>query len=417
MLEGLFPKPAMRESIAYVLKHLREQQIRKTYYKTIDGHLHPGSESIDVWLPAMLPEILLGTTQYRTIMDLLRDHGLLDIRQLTKNKRTYSYYSFRNPKHLTESSSRPISFQVVEKKCRRFLAWRKVNMLPIDYRVIEQMVANFGRINLEKQQFTELWRSRYHEKYLLKHPENPMPEEEYMGDVHDLCWATIDGWNEAKPEQRASTMHADGFGNRLHHVFTYLPSEIRGMILDHQGKPVEFIAFDLRNSQPAIFANLLVTEHGVPLDDPFVKAVSEGRIYEDLMERLGVIRDIAKQEIMHYLYCPVFSPAQEEFEEAYPRAATIAAQYKRSAIDLDGNEQEWRKRHRVLAQKMQRAESEMFRPVWEQCLRDGMAIIPVHDAIYIRKDHNSKRYMKFMIQNILGQFIKIPFEVRYEEVG
>jgi hypothetical protein len=153
------------------------------------------------------------------------------------------------------------------------------------------------------------------------------------------------------------------------------------------------------------------------MDDPFVAAVAENRIYEDLMKKLGVTRDVAKQEMMHYMYCPVTSRAQKRFASMYPKAAEIAASYKVGDRDMDGAKLDAHKRHRVFPQRMQRAETEMFREVWGQCLRDGLAIIPVHDAIYIRKDQNSKRYLKGMIKGVLGQFITIRFDIQYEVVG
>ena len=131
------------------------------------------------------------------------------------------------------------------------------------------------------------------------------------------------------------------------------------------------------------------------------------------MDEIGVCKPAAKIEQLHYLLSPFHSQADREFIKVYPEAANkFGMAYKQCETDLDEKWLPEHERHKVFAQKLQRAESEIFQTLWAQCLRDQIPFIPVHDAIYVKKERYRKKYIKASFDNTLSPFFKIPFKFR-----
>lgn len=399
------------ESIRYVLKRIAVSECTKIRYNANDPRQE---ENPFVWLPHELYMGLLSWS-YSKCMSKLVKEGIL-VENIVRNpKGFFPTYRFSERRFIQEFRRVPIANDSVEGKIRKFNEWKQRHTNEIDRRVMAHIADNFPRIDLTFEQFTQLWATRYATKYLPP-GSTQLPSSEYT-QAGLYAWTSIAEWNMSDREEKISSMSVDSFGHRLHHVFTSAASEVRAYACDSNGAPITLTEYDLCNSQPAIFASLLMSQHGVDRHDEFVENTMKKSIYENLAKKMGVSRSEAKDWMCKFLFCRENCSWQTRFENYYPAAGRVARNFKTQETDDDGNLVPPSDRYLLIAKKLQRAESSAFRVVWQRLLNLGYTFFPVHDALYIAGlDLSKKRYAFSTIRGALKKVLKFPVKLKQKKV-
>lgn len=404
------------QAVKVSLKELARKHCQGMLIKLNRHDYYQDDQQEYAWCHHDLYRSIIGDGKYKPIFEQLVKTRILDSEIIIKGMVRYSLYRFTDDKHLTGCRLEHVTYSRLDAKIENYFR-RKRNAIPADHDIKSHIAYHFPIIDLNYDQFMQLWLFRYYKKYRPEHPRDAISLDEYM--VHArYAWNLIVEWNESDEYEKYDSIHSCNFGRRLHHIFTYLPKEIRAYIKDKSGNPLSFICFDLVNSQPAIFANYLVTERGLnPEVHDFIRQVQEQQLYEDLMARLGISRPQAKALIMNFLYCPAFSRKQAEFERLYGEPARIALELKSKELDDNGEYMLKKDRHKYFARMMQRAESYMFRKVWRKLLDAGYVFFPVHDSVYIAGIDCQWKQDKIqeMITASLKETIKIRFSIKPEK--
>jgi hypothetical protein len=407
------------QSIQYVLRIIALKQAKRRLQDK------PEENKTYSWSHRELYSRILGP-KYSDIMAKLVEKNILKTITHEANERQYPLYKFSNESLLIGGTLPLVTDLALNGKIENYYRW-KAKRVSEDKLIIDYIVHNFSYINIDKKTFMEtIWRPRYETKYLKKKHEKVSTLPEYM-KLGEICWLIVDQWNHSDPQEKLECFSRCAFGHRLHHLFTHILSELRAYISDFTnniyGSTFDMTEFDLSNSQPLIFANMLVEKHGLnPNEHEFIRLVQENRIYEDLASRLStpertVEREEAKTEMLHFLYSWAETSAQEKFEEFYGLPAELAKEYKTRENDMDGNRVPFNKRHTVLSQMMQRQESVIFGKIWARLIKEGYKFMPIHDGIYFPNLTTAqKASVQHLIEDEMGKIIKIKFKVCQEDV-
>lgn len=423
----LFPgeSESYMQSIRHVLNTIAVKQHMRQLQAQSDIIEFKKKTDLYAWLPCEFYLRLLGGDRYKRTMQRLINGGLLKASSFANDYGYSPTYSFVNEAHLCGYKREQVTCQAVLNKIRHYNQWQFRKHPSIAQVVIPHIIENFHRIDLTRLMFYKLWRYRYFGPYLKKHPNHPLSLSEYM--LHGrACWSMIEQWNDSCDDDKYQWFKVCAFGHRLHYPFTFMSSEIRAYILDRHGRRITFTEYDLANSQPTIFASMLVGMNPSLKKSVFVQEVSKCKIYEDLafkltdeLDQLGVEvdRDIAKPELLHFMYCRVESSAQEKFIQWYDEVGLEAKRIKMQEYDAEGNYIALDKRHAQLPKIMQREESDMFKPIWVELIREGYVILPVHDAIYVAGIQSPERdKLLRRIHGILKESVSIRCRLKMKSV-
>ena len=401
ILVSLYPDENERQAIQVVLKSIVSKQHYKAARRDSDDYVDPESVMEHCWIPAENFAHLLTRTGYKITMDWLVEHQILDESSFTSALARHPTYRLRKREWLRGYRHIPVTSHKVLKRIETYGNYRLRHFPTIEQIVIPHIIENFHSIDLDHAGFMRLWQWRYRTKYEPKMrqqaAQNPRKRVltwwEYMQRGEEI-WLSIKAWNDASDTEKLQWFSTCSFGHRLHHPFTYWPSEIRAYILDRRGEPLSLIEMDLANSQPFIYANTILKsrpelskaanrERYCRLKkSEFVKQVEAHTIYEDVARRLGITRDEAKVETLHWMYSMADSKAQALFEKHYGEVGVEARRIKSEVTDADGNLLRFLSRHKQLPKMMQRAESAMFKEIWVELIKQGHVVLPVHDAVY-----------------------------------
>jgi hypothetical protein len=419
IIDRLFPELGDNQSIRHVLDAIIWKQRLKRIQSDRDKEKGQNSTAGDFysWFNHEFYLRLLGPTEYVRRMGLLVENGILNRSDFTSPRGRHPIFQVANPKWMSGYALKPVTVPRVLKKIFNYHRWRLSHCAPLDNRMREHIIEHFRYIGLSKDDFFALWEKRYYSRYITTKPE-PLSLKKYMG-CGENCWLVIDRWNQSSDmdKENPDWIHSCTFGNRLHHPFTYLPSDIRPYILDKQGNPYRFTEYDLANSQPALFANLLVGRDNSFRNTRFVQLIESCLIYEDLGRQQGLNRQLAKTEFLHYLYCRTTSHAQQQFERIYDRPAIEARRLKSQEYDEDGSYIPFNKRHTLLPRQMQRMESTIFREVWRELLAKGFVFLPIHDAVYVANlNRAAKKEILVLMKMKLRQYMKIKFRIKVKRI-
>ena len=167
----------------------------------------------------------------------------------------------------------------------------------------------------------------------------------------------------------------DKFAGRVHTNVTNLYSPLRA-VLRVDGEVETLGETDIRNSQP-LFAGIAAKTHG-SVDERYMKLCESGELYDHLANRIGVMRDMAKDEMMMVFFAKNGhrSPVKRLFEVEFPLMAAYIKRMKE-------------KDHTRIARLMQMAERKFV--VDGVCAelnrrKSGIFITTIHDSILARKD-------------------------------
>ncbi len=400
------------------------------------------------WLSHEFTKRILGESKYQGILTKLIQYKIIKRYIRTSVKGKVFLYVLANPAYLKGYSLLPITFKRLEDKIHNYREWAKWHYDPLIQRVKLQVIDAAWEIAITRDQLKPIWTARYYTKYLPTHPCEPEEREahylKYMESMEDVLHI-IKHWNAADEKDKEDFFSVDDFGHRLHHVFTYLPSEIRAFIKNRDGEYMDMTEYDVSCSQPVILTNILVKEHrfmptAAGMD--FVSLVCRQEIYEDLARRMIEARDeaipetmlqelihddwetrirkirpFAKTEMLHMLYCWPGSKADKKFHLYYSDVAAVAKKMKLNEVDENNQYIRFNERVAQLPKKMQRMESEMSREVWRMLLNDGRSFMPIHDAVYVAGLRPAqKKKVQSEIEKVLADSISIPFKIKQENV-
>ena len=408
------------ECIKYVLKRLAMKshlKIRKNEHSIWDD-----LETPSVWMHHKFFMRMLGYN-YTEIMIKLERAGILFEKTVKTLKGNFPIYRFAEPTFLSDYTLEPVTCSAVDQKIENYVSWSFRYFTELEDRAARHIVDNYWTIKMDHDELMKIWEPRYEKKYLPRHPDEHITFEKYK-QRGEAIYRIIELWNMADRTEKLDMFSVDDFGNRLHHPLSYLPSECRAFIHDREGSPVLFTEIDLKNSQPTIYANILVTRFGLKVKDHcFLREVESNTLYANLASRLQLkgTEDenhvYAKVRMLTYMYGRAHSKEQIEFERFYGEPAEIAREYKTLEVDEHFQPVAKSDRHKLLPRIMQREESKMFREVWRELLKLGFHFLPVHDAVYIAGgDSRTANYAERVMRAVLRKHLKIQFDLKVKAV-
>lgn len=167
----------------------------------------------------------------------------------------------------------------------------------------------------------------------------------------------------------------DEFAGRVHTNVTNLYSPLRAL-LRVDGENETLGETDIRNSQP-LFAGIAAKRQGCA-DERYMKLCESGDLYDHLANRIGVLRETAKSEMMLLFFAKnkYRSPLKRLFEAEFPSMAEYIVKMKE-------------KDHTRVARQMQLAERKFV--IDNVCAelnrrQKGIFITTIHDSVLARKE-------------------------------
>lgn len=183
---------------------------------------------------------------------------------------------------------------------------------------------------------------------------------------------------------------------RLHTNLTNLSSDIRNNFIYLNGEKI--IGTDLSNSQPTFLALLLLKKYrkNRPEDiQRYIDLCLSGNFYNHMMERAGVPEDSRKQykqEFKDLLFEKIFfgrvpkkslSKPAKDIKEAFPTVYSFIIEMK-SDFEMFNEDTA----HTKLANQLQNMEQSIIvLQSARECLRRGIPILTLHDALYSTDEH------------------------------
>lgn len=422
ILERIAKDENQYQSLSYVLRAMvMKCQLRAHTYREY-GRWSLLNQDKYCWFRFEFYARLLGFDKYKTMMSELVKHDILNEFTVRTIAGAFPTYKLTDNRFLSNYQWIPVTLKRVADKIDNYHKWAFGQYDEQDRILVNHVIENFQDIDIEKAAFLDLWGKRYEKKYLPRHPDpnDRSSFEEYMMSGED-CWKIIENWKQADDLERLRWINPkDSFGHRFHHIFTYLPSELRPYVCDRNRNPIHLTEYDTINSQPGILANQLVSDSLKQKDstlrqERFIRLIENREIYEDLAEKTKTTRDAAKVELLTYMYCMATSNSQKRFEQYYGIPAIIVRKIKEQEYDDTGCYIPFNERHKALPRKMQRLESKMYKSVWHHLIRSGLKVLPVHDASYV-VDVRKSRIMRKVIEKKLKEFMLIKFKVKYKQV-
>ena len=207
---------------------------------------------------------------------------------------------------------------------------------------------HLNRLSVDMDQFNDLFATNPHRRYYEAHLQT-----------------ILDG------ELRLT---ADDFSGRFHSNVSNMYKPLRAL-LRVDGDSDTLGETDIKNSQP-LFLGLAAKEKGIE-DNKYMRLCEEGQIYDHMANRLGVLRESAKHEIVMFFFAKngFRSTAKSVFELEFPKMAAFI----RKAKDND---------YKRLARQMQTAERKfVIDTVCERLkrLRPEMFMATIHDSVVAQK--------------------------------
>lgn len=189
------------------------------------------------------------------------------------------------------------------------------------------------------------------------------------------------------------------YGNRLHTLFTFIPSYCRKYI-DGLGEGIKEI--DLHQSQPTIF-NKILTDNNI--FGKFNDALTNGDIYDTYEPDVNVPRTVKKSKLFSGIFSAHGAPDFLAFEKVYKEEASMMRELQKNTILYYTGTNKKIKQHKNISALLQRKESEIFKAIWIKLINKRIKFISVHDAIYCNtEDYDMvKRTMTFALNKELGK--------------
>lgn len=424
LIDGLFPDQQLNDCVRYLLYKISTNQsiwLTKRYHFNKKKKKDPSkqSEKNPDWIPSVVVDELLSDKieKYQKHIQLLIDNNIIRVEHnISSNNKVFNIYYMYKDSYLKQNI-RTIQNYKAKKKIyksddfyqKRFKSWsdfqKQVYFNTIDI-----------KINITAEEYQKEIKEYYENQKIkwINNNENLDKKEIEFNQTITSWYSIIQNWNYHDPRLINEWCNFDYFSGRFHSIFTWLPSFLRKYT--SLGKVVEF---DMKNCQPTIISNILVSEDIKFKDSHFIKLVENCSIYEDIIIKLidnnskysnfsfKEKRDEAKIQLLIFMYCVHDSPNSNIFIDLYPDVGNWIKNKKIQLNKKDGNKE--------LCRLLQKEEVKIFSSIWKYLLDNKIKFITCHDAVLV--SYNSLLQIKNLIiefNKIIEETIKIKFNLSYE---
>lgn len=364
--------------------------------------------------------LYIAGAKYRVQLRNLVDRGLVDIVELDNTiwNRPVLGYRMADIYYQTTFTREFVRFHRRSKGLNKYYAMKERHMCKVDremFRFLRHFTINldyptfFQEINRKYDSYLALFNLKVANLPAYK-GKVPLNRADYVLEQGKM-YRRIEMWNDIPPADRIEFFNVDKFGRRFHSIFSAMPSELRKYV-ECDGKRFTH-CIDLTSSQ-FVFAADMLAKAGIT-SCKFIDDVESGKFYEnyaDLNEFRGPQRrNIAKLWAFNCLFGTVHGPAHKMFEDVYPVAGKEFRRIKSSRRKANeyGIHNGKIKMNANLAMDLQRAESALFRRVWNTLMGQGIKFIPVHDSVYVTEEDYQRA--KTEINIILNDYFDIKFHI------
>lgn len=415
IIEAIDPKKPSQERIWLILT--------KLYQKNgFEKHRNEENDQPPVAYYTCADLEKIGGRKYNKFLNALMKYELISPTDLGDNKYKCRLigYQLSDTFFDTEKRKQVVIYQTTEQSLSRYYRVKAQKLDPLELKMFAKL--KHYEIAITKEQFTEEMKKkymRYKERFQLKKKyckhyveKSPKSLAEYVKIQLSGGWNMIDSWQQCPHEDRIEFFRHDDFGNRLFTIFSAIPSEIRRYITTKNGTPID-CSIDLATSQFTILADLAV-KSGI-VGGAFVEDVVSGQYYERRAERLGIIgedsRAVAKIRSLEEIYGDIEGEGHKRFCKDYPEVGAWITENKSKSRNW-GNIRSKKiiKRNANLAQDIQKAESRIFRKIWERLNNEQIEYLSIHDSIEMN-NKDKERVRKIMEEEITGS-IRIQHKLK-----
>ena len=225
-------------------------------------------------------------------------------------------------------------------------------------------------------------------------------EQHFERYVENLKWLQEEVLCFNSASVHADYVKEDVFGQRVHSFISQLPRPMRKYVFIGGYPTVEV---DLSQSQPLILSKHLDNELG---NNSFSRIVQETDIYTYIQEFLGLAtREYAKTALYRMLYGAAYTEMAKVFYRLFPDTKDYIVHLK--TIKNYSNPSV--KIHSNLAFQMQRAETAIFRIVWDKLMANRIPYLSIHDGLLVKAQdaERVKEYMTVIITRHLGSSVVV----------
>lgn len=260
----------------------------------------------------------------------------------TPGERSYGYWTalpFRDQTHRLREISHPGLAKRIRAIQRRHLA------RPVLVHLKEQL----ARLSVDMEQFRSTFSNHPNRRYYAAHLQTIQD-----GEIR---------------------LTRDDFSGRLHSNVSNMYKPLRALLRVDERKET-LGETDIKNSQP-LFLGIAAKEAGFN-DERYLRLCEDGELYEHMANRLGVIRQAAKSEILMMLFAKqgYRSTAKSVFEMDFPSISAFIRKLKR-------------KDHKRPARELQTFERKLLIDTVCERLRrrrPDMFLATIHDSILAQKE-------------------------------
>lgn len=296
---------------------------------------------------------ILGSRLFKQRLEAIIRMGFLDVVEFAKNRYGNTMYGYV-PLKTTYTRHK-----TNHKMIKNYYQNKHSSLSKIAKKVYKN-ISN-ADVGMFYEQFMEVYGEKFKEK------KRGVGLTEYMDYANDT-WDAIIDWKSMNKTERVEYVTEDEFGNRLHSLFSRLPKKVRSSIKLWGESTVEI---DLQQSQPTLLAQLLYKSIG---SNSLYECVKSG---DDVYYRLSSDREKGKKMVYYTLFG---SKTPKQVKEVFPDIWDEINRLKWQRVDTNPSN----KKYSNLAHQLQQLESNLFRGLWSELLKQDIPFIPVHDSVIVR---------------------------------
>lgn len=330
----------------------------------------------------------------KSLYEVLFNSGFINKVVTKRGQQKYNYYKVYMLKHELEEKKLPTWMEYKYNNYVHLLDPKET--LPLQ-RVLNYTInIDFERLEYELSQ----WK---HDKLINQKIEKEITAEE--------LWQQIEKHNE-KVRNNKKTWVKDDYSGRIHHLLTRSPSFLRNFTQD--GGLNEF---DIAQCQPTLLA--LIEEQFNGVGNEYSRLFyDEGFDIYKLLNQQN--RELGKAEFYKVIFgygenkklsnlLPNFYLRLQEIRSKNPELIGISSSNISLKIKEDSERRNYKQAvypyYKATSLACQLLEVEIFEKIWEQLLKDKIWFIPIHDAVWGKKED----------KEVILRIIKGSFSERFRD--
>ena len=418
IFEAIDPKKSSQERMWLILT--------KLYQKNgFEKHRNEDNDQTPVAYYTCADLEKLGGRNYNEFLNAFMKHELIFPEDLGTNKYNCRMIGYRlADRFFTDDKRRQkVIYQTTEKSLNNYYRIKAKNLAPLELKMFSKL--KHYQISIAKDRFiVEMVGKyqKYNKRFELKQryckdysDKSPLIQADYIDTQLRGGWNMIENWQQCPAEDRIEFFRHDDFGNRFFTIFSAIPSEIRRYVTTKKGEPID-TSIDMVTSQFTILADL-IDKAGINAGE-FVVDVVSGKYYEHRAEKLGIIgveaRDVTKIRCLEEIYGDIEGDGHKRFCKDYPEVGAWIAEIKSKSRNWGNNRsKKIIRRNANLAQDIQRAESRIFRKIWEILTNEQIEYVSVHDSIEINKKDVER--VREIMEEVLEGEIRIKYRLKVSQ--